>query len=103
MAAARPPGRMRQGQKSPERARRAIRPGMARITMETLLPSPLPVEAEDPARTHQLIARRAEEIWRQLGRPAGRDLAIWLEAEAEISAIRDRSFRHPRLPAPDDE
>ncbi len=74
---------------------------MARLTMETLLLFPLPAEADDPARAQQLIALRAEEIWRQLGCPPDRDLAIWLEAEAEIFAIRDHALRHPRLPLPD--
>lgn len=66
--------------------------------METLNPFPLPTEDENPAAIHELVARRAEAIWRSLDRPENRDLAIWLEAEAEIRAMRERSFRHPRCP-----
>lgn len=66
--------------------------------MNTLIPFPLPSETDDPAKTHELIARRAQELWLELGQPDNQDLAIWLEAEAEIRATRERSFRHPRSP-----
>ena len=66
--------------------------------MDTLIPFPLPADTDNPAQTHELITRRAEELWRSLGRPENQDLAIWLEAEAEIRAIRERAFRHPRSP-----
>ncbi len=66
--------------------------------MDTLIPFPLPTDTDDPARTRTLIARRAEELWRSLGCPEHQDLAIWLEAEAEIRAMRERSFRHPHSP-----
>ena len=66
--------------------------------MDTLIPFPLPTDTDDPARTRELIARRAEELWRSLGCPEHQDLAIWLEAEAEIRATRERSFRHPQPP-----
>lgn len=66
--------------------------------MDTLIPFPLPSDTDDPATDHALIARRAEEIWRGLGCPAGQDLAIWLEAEAEIHATRAHAFRHPQVP-----
>lgn len=66
--------------------------------MDTLLPFPSLSEADDPARLHELISRRAREIWFELGCPKNEDLAIWLEAEAEIRATRDKSFRHPHLP-----
>ena len=32
----------------------------------------------------QEIAVRAREIWEQNGRPSGRDLEFWLQAESEI-------------------
>ena len=38
----------------------------------------------DALRTKQAIGARAHEIWEQHGRPAGRDLEFWLQAEAEI-------------------
>lgn len=68
--------------------------------MDTLIPFPLPADTDDPAQLHALTARRAEELWRALGCPEGQDLPIWLEAEAEIRAMRDRSFRHPQSPLP---
>lgn len=47
--------------------------------------------------THETIAERARELWREQGCPAGCDEAIWLEAEAELQAIHDKRFRHPHL------
>lgn len=38
------------------------------------------------APTHEAIAARAEEIWRQQGCPAGKDTGIWLLAEAHLKA-----------------
>ena len=39
--------------------------------------------------TKEDIKARARELWEQNGRPAGRDLEFWLQAEAEIIE-RDR-------------
>ena len=36
-------------------------------------------------RTKDEIKARARELWEQNGRPAGRDLEFWLQAEAEIT------------------
>jgi hypothetical protein len=36
-------------------------------------------------RTKQAISARAHELWEQNGRPSGRDLEFWLQAESEIS------------------
>ena len=33
------------------------------------------------------IAARAREIWEQQGRPAGRDVEFWLQAEAELREL----------------
>ncbi|MBA4138280.1 MAG: hypothetical protein C0518_13285 [Opitutus sp.] len=33
---------------------------------------------------HDTIAARAYELWEGYGRPAGRDVAIWLEAERQL-------------------
>ena len=38
----------------------------------------------DATRTKHEIKARARELWEQNGRPAGRDLEFWLQAEAEI-------------------
>ena len=40
-------------------------------------------------RAKEDIRARARELWEQNGRPAGRDLEFWLQAEAEIIE-RDR-------------
>jgi hypothetical protein len=36
-------------------------------------------------RSKQEIRARAHELWEQHGRPAGRDLEFWLQAERELS------------------
>jgi hypothetical protein len=41
-------------------------------------------------RTKQAISARAHELWELHGRPSGRDLEFWLQAESEISE------RHPQ-------
>jgi hypothetical protein len=40
-------------------------------------------------RMREEIRTRAHELWEQNGRPSGRDLEFWLQAESEISE------RHP--------
>ena len=35
---------------------------------------------------HEEISLRAEKIWQDYGRPAGRDNEIWLEAERQLAA-----------------
>ena len=37
-------------------------------------------------RRHDEIKSRANQIWNQKGRPEGRDLEFWLQAEDEISS-----------------
>ena len=39
-------------------------------------------------RAKQAISVRAHELWEQNGRPSGRDLEFWLQAESEISEHR---------------
>ncbi|MGY2903576.1 DUF2934 domain-containing protein [Bradyrhizobium sp. URHC0002] len=41
-------------------------------------------------RTRQAVSARAHELWEQNGRPPGRDLEFWLQAESEIGE------RHPQ-------
>jgi hypothetical protein len=36
-------------------------------------------------RTKEEIRARARELWEQHGRPAGRDLEFWLQAERQLS------------------
>ncbi len=54
-------------------------------------------KALEPVITHDTIAARARELWRELGCPENCDESIWLEAEAEILAIQQKRFRHPNL------
>ena len=41
-----------------------------------------------PSTRDRQIKMRAHELWERAGRPAGRDLDFWLEAEREIRASR---------------
>ena len=47
-------------------------------------------QRREARRTKQAISARAREIWEHNGRPLGRDLEFWLQAESEISE------RHPQ-------
>ena len=40
----------------------------------------------DGRRNKHEIRTRAREIWEQAGRPEGRDVELWVQAEAEIRA-----------------
>ena len=46
------------------------------------------------------IAERAYFIWRQRGCPEGRELEIWLEAEAELSNEKIPEITSASAPAP---
>ncbi len=39
---------------------------------------------QDARRTRHRIKARARELWEQNGRPSGRDVEFWLQAEAEL-------------------
>ena len=39
----------------------------------------------EAARTREAISARAWEIWEHNGRPSGRDLEFWLQAESELN------------------
>jgi hypothetical protein len=67
------------------------------MQMNTLLTSLAEEMAEEHAVTHDEIARRAQVLWRYQGRPLNRDLDIWLEAESELQAIKQKVYRHPHL------
>ena len=66
--------------------------------MNTL--NPFTASLDPSLSDHDRIAHRAHEIWCELGRPQNQDLAIWLEAEAEVHATEQKTFRHPRRPVP---
>jgi hypothetical protein len=55
-----------------------------------------PAATKKPAPLHDDIARCAQDLWVQYGRPADRDLAIWLEAEQRLctatEAPREKHF-----------
>jgi hypothetical protein len=42
-------------------------------------------QRREARRIKQEVSVRAREIWEQNGRPSGRDLEFWLQAESEIS------------------
>jgi len=44
-----------------------------------------------PVPLHNDIAQRAQELWIQYGKPADRDLAIWLEAEHQLFSAETTS------------
>lgn len=46
----------------------------------------VPTPTERPRRqvAHEEIVRRAQQLWRDRGSPAGQDEAIWLEAESQL-------------------
>jgi Protein of unknown function (DUF2934) len=43
------------------------------------------LEARRTRQARQAISARAREIWEENGRPEGRDLEFWLQAESEIN------------------
>jgi len=45
-------------------------------------------QRRETRRIKQEVTVRAREIWEQNGRPSGRDLEFWLQAESEISERR---------------
>ncbi|MBC7368578.1 MAG: DUF2934 domain-containing protein [Undibacterium sp.] len=45
---------------------------------------------------HAEILHRAYTIWESAGRPENRDLANWLEAEAEVSGEKQETFPNHR-------
>ncbi|MBC8009997.1 MAG: DUF2934 domain-containing protein [Burkholderiales bacterium] len=63
------------------------------------MPFPLPaVSPDDKAVMQDLTVARAQDMWHELGCPSDRDVAIWLEAEAEVRAMLEKTYRHPHLP-----
>lgn len=45
-------------------------------------------QRQDASRTKHKIKARARELWEQNGRPAGRDVEFWLQAERELDPER---------------
>jgi len=45
------------------------------------------------------VRRRAFELWKQHGRPEGRDVEFWLQAEQELRAYMDKSDVTGNAPA----
>jgi hypothetical protein len=67
--------------------------------MEDTCPSVPSPAATKPAPLHDDIAQCARDLWVKYGRPADRDLAIWLEAEQRLRAAaeapREKNFGSP--------
>jgi hypothetical protein len=57
---------------------------------------------DNPRCASDEIAQRAYQLWEKAGRPDGKDLEFWLEAEAQgkkmIEKKRDHSFPVPPAP-----
>jgi hypothetical protein len=52
----------------------------------TTTPHSVPVDTRtEPLETR--ISRQARELWENYGRPEGRDLSIWLEAERQVLGV----------------
>ncbi len=41
--------------------------------------------------SHEMVAKRAYEIWCERGRPFGQELTHWLEAESQLSVSAPRA------------
>jgi hypothetical protein len=44
--------------------------------------------------TENRIRRRARALWEESGRPSGRDLEFWLQAEREFQEAEDLAKKH---------
>ena len=49
---------------------------------------------------HDTISRQAYALWERYGRPDGRDVAIWLEAERQVLGTDDSVRAQEAGPAP---
>lgn len=63
-------------------ARTAPRPQAERRVESA--PTPTPTARAVRAPSHDVVARRAFEIWERSGRQPGHDLENWLQAETEL-------------------
>ena len=52
---------------------------------------PTQITNSDSKPTHDEIAQRAQAIFEESGRVPGRDMQNWLEAEAQLVAVRKRA------------
>lgn len=55
--------------------------------------------ADHSEQNHEATSRRAFELWKERGRPAGHEAEIWLEAERETTR-GDVPPDHPENPRP---
>lgn len=51
--------------------------------------------------THEEISKKAREIWEREGRPIGRDIEHWLQAELEMRQAPDGDQAHQNLTSQD--
>jgi len=66
--------------------RAASEPTSTATTPETEPAVVAAISSADPAAREQAIRERAYAIWEEEGRPEGRDLEHWLQAETEIDS-----------------
>jgi hypothetical protein len=52
--------------------------------------------------THEDISSRAQQIWETLGRPADRDMEIWLQAERELQPSEEVATTPPASTSDED-
>ncbi len=73
-------------------SKKTTAPASSAAVPPTVTPAPAPVVAAPVATpkavkstvTHQMIANKAFEIWERKGRPIGKDLENWQDAEREL-------------------
>lgn len=53
-----------------------------------------------PSPTEHDIALRAHQLWEEAGKPPGRELEFWLQAEQELQGAAERG--EPEKGSPDD-
>jgi len=64
---------------------------------ESLTSGTRPVDSQHVP-LHNDIAQCAQELWLQYGKPADRDLAIWLEAEHKLFSVTQAPREMEPLP-----
>jgi len=62
------------------------RAGWYRPPMKPIPPGPVPTDTRALA-LHDAISAQARKLWERYGRPEGRDVAIWLEAQSQVLGV----------------
>jgi hypothetical protein len=90
-------GELRQQAERYKRLKRQIGDAAA-LKAVTDLEAKYEMTATELEKRHQ-TRERAHEIWIERGRPEGRDVEFWLQAERELSSHPGRSLVSPGLAA----